>query len=59
MFITSPMSKYISGLKNLKTVVRKPKEELTLEDRVKLSMKKLKVENERLRSENKILRNLK
>jgi transposase len=33
-------------------------EELTLEDRAKLSMKKLKVENERLKAENAFLKKL-
>ena len=37
---------------------KKPEEELTLEDRAKLSMKKLKVENERLRAENAFLKKL-
>ena len=37
---------------------KKPEEELTLEDRAKLSMKKLEVENERLRAENAFLKKL-
>ena len=37
---------------------KKPEEELTLEDRAKLLMKKLEVENERLRAENAFLKKL-
>jgi len=37
---------------------KKPEDELTLEDRAKLSMKKLEVENERLRAENAFLKKL-
>lgn len=37
---------------------KKPEDELTIEDRAKLSMKKLEVENERLRAENAFLKKL-
>jgi len=62
-FTTSPTSKYIYqwvrkyesdgeiALKDRRGR-KKFEEELTIEDKIKLSMKKLEIENERLRAEN-------